>query len=187
MQRFTLRTTALLAALGAAALLGACTTTPSESGTPVARALAALAPTTTAQPVPAQPVRGLIRFAQMSDGSVRVTGEVHNLAPNAKVGFHIHEKGACTGDGTSAGGHFNPTGAQHGTPGHGHAGDLPMLQADGAGNALVQYVSHDIQITGPNTIVGRGLIVHAATDDYKTQPTGNAGARLACAVIEADR
>ncbi|WOP15528.1 superoxide dismutase family protein [Ottowia sp. SB7-C50] len=176
-----LRLAVALAALGA---VGACTTTRSDSATPVARAQAELRATTTAQPVAGKPVQGLIRFAQMTDGAVRITGQVNNLAPNARVGFHIHENGVCSGDGTAAGGHFNPTGRQHATPGQGHAGDLPMLQADATGSATVQYVSHDIQLTGPQSIVNRGLIVHASPDDYRTQPTGNAGARVACAVIE---
>jgi len=176
-----LRIVLAIAALGA---LGACTTTRSDNATPVARAQAELRATTTAQPVAGRPVQGLIRFAQMSDGAVRVTGQVNNLAPNSRVGFHIHENGVCSGDGSAAGGHFNPGGRQHATPGHGHAGDLPMLQADATGSATVQYVSHDIHVVGPQSNVNRGLIVHAAPDDYRTQPTGNAGARVACAVIE---
>jgi len=176
-----LRLAVALAALGA---VGACTTTRSDSATPVARAQAELRATTTAQPVAGKPVQGLIRFAQMTDGAVRITGQVNNLAPNARVGFHIHENGVCSGDGTAAGGHFNPTGRQHATPGQGHAGISPSIQADATGSATVQYVSHDIQLTGPQSIVNRGLIVHASPDDYRTQPTGNAGARVACAVIE---
>ncbi len=176
-----LRLAVALAALGA---VGACTTTRSDSATPVARAQAELRATTTAQPVPGRPVQGLIQFAQMPDGAVRVSGTVNNLAPNAQVGFHIHENGVCSGDGSAAGGHFNPGGREHATPGQGHAGDLPMLQANATGTATVQYVSHDIRLTGPQSIVNRGLIVHTAADDYRTQPTGNAGARVACAVIE---
>ena len=69
-------------------------------------------------------------------------------------------------------------------PGHGHAGDMPMLQADATGTARVQYTTQGIALSGPNSIIGRAVIVHRDADDYQTQPTGNAGPRLACAVIE---
>jgi Cu-Zn family superoxide dismutase len=119
---------------------------------------------------------------------VRVSGNVSGLRPNGEYGFHIHEAGDCSsGDGMSAKGHFNPYGKPHGQAGSSerHAGDLPSLKSDGNGNASV---SADVDIItvapGPASIVGRGLIVHAQPDDYKTQPTGNAGARSACAVIQ---
>ena len=87
----------------------------------------------------------------------------------------------------SAKGHFNPHGKPHGNPGSAerHAGDMPSLKSDGSGNASV---SADLDIitvdAGPASIVGRGLIVHVQPDDFKTQPTGNAGARSACAIIK---
>ena len=164
--------------------LAACTTTPPDSAVPVQRAQAVLRATTTAQPVAGQPVAGVLYFDEMKDGSVRVSGTVRNLKAGSQTGFHIHEKGVCEGDGTSAGGHFNPGGTAHGMPGHGHAGDMPMLQADATGTASVQYVSREIKLSGPNTIVGRGVVVHRDVDDYKSQPAGNAGPRVACAVIE---
>ena len=87
----------------------------------------------------------------------------------------------------SAKGHFNPHAKPHGhhsTPGR-HAGDMPNLQSDAAGNAGLAADLDVITITaGPTSIVGRGLIVHAQPDDYKSQPVGNAGARSACAVIQ---
>jgi len=100
----------------------------------------------------------------------------------------VHEKGDCSsGDGMSAGGHFNPTGSPHGhhsTPAH-HAGDMPNLKADSYGNASMTAELDIITISeGPTSVVGRGLIVHANPDDYKSQPVGNAGARMACAVIQ---
>jgi Cu-Zn family superoxide dismutase len=87
----------------------------------------------------------------------------------------------------SAKGHFNPYGKPHGDPGGAerHAGDLPALKAAKNGRAKIDVELDTITVTpGPASIVGRGLIVHADPDDYKTQPTGNAGARLACAVIQ---
>jgi Cu-Zn family superoxide dismutase len=85
----------------------------------------------------------------------------------------------------STGGHFNPTAKPHGAQdADHHAGDLPALKADANGAADLQFVAKGLSIgSGPTDVVGKGLIVHAQPDDYKTQPTGNAGARIACAVI----
>jgi superoxide dismutase, Cu-Zn family len=129
---------------------------------------------------------GTANFEQIA-GKVRVRGEVRGLKPNAEHGFHVHEKGDCSsGNGNSAGGHFNPDGKPHGDPGslaH-HAGDFPSLKADSAGVARFNFEATTISLgSGMADVVGKGLIVHANPDDYKTQPTGNAGARLACAVI----
>lgn len=116
---------------------------------------------------------------------------MEGLKPNAEHGFHIHDKGDCSsGDGMSAGGHFNPAAKPHGRHGQGehHAGDLPSLKADGAGRVDVHVELVGVSIgSGPADIVGRGLIVHADPDDFRTQPTGNSGARIACAVIQAAR
>lgn len=158
-------------------VLAACQTTPEEP----ARATASLKPTT------GNKTYGEVTFEQVG-GKVRVIAQIAGLKPNQEHGFHIHEKGDCSsGDGMSAGGHFNPTGAQHGGPGSSrHAGDLPNLKANAKGKATLTAEVDGITVTsGPANIVGRGLIVHAQPDDYKTQPTGNAGGRLACAVIEA--
>jgi Cu-Zn family superoxide dismutase len=129
---------------------------------------------------------GSLRFVQVGD-VVRVTGEVQGLKPGAEHGFHIHEKGDCSsGDGMSAGGHFNPTSAAHGhfAQGAHHTGDLPSLRANANGVASVNFETRTLSIgSGSADIVGRGLIVHRDPDDYTTQPTGNAGPRLACAVI----
>ncbi|MDD2545567.1 MAG: superoxide dismutase family protein [Burkholderiaceae bacterium] len=132
---------------------------------------------------------GTVRFVQ--DGEkVRISGEVRGLRPNSVHGFHVHDKGDCSsGDGMGTGGHFNPGGKPHGQHGHGehHTGDLPSLVADAQGVARFNLVSHSIRVgSGAQEIVGRGLIVHRDPDDYATQPTGNAGPRLACAVIQRD-
>jgi Cu-Zn family superoxide dismutase len=87
----------------------------------------------------------------------------------------------------SAKGHFNPLGKPHGPQGGAerHAGDLPALKANKAGRAKVDVEVDIITVRpGPTSIVGRALIVHADADDYRTQPTGNAGARIACGVIK---
>jgi len=140
------------------------------------------------EPTRGNTTAGDVRFVQQGE-QVRVSGEVRGLKPGSEHGFHIHEKGDCSsGDGNSAGGHFNPLAKAHGQHGHGdhHTGDLPSLVADANGVARFAFESRSISVgSGSTNIVGRGLIVHAQPDDYQTQPTGNAGARLACAVIQA--
>jgi Cu-Zn family superoxide dismutase len=130
---------------------------------------------------------GTATFTQKG-GKVLVTANITGLKPSQEHGFHIHEKGDCSsGDGMSAGGHFNPLGKSHAHPStpDRHAGDMPALKADAYGNAALSVELDVITVAeGPTGIVGRGLIVHAQPDDFKTQPTGNAGARLACGVIQ---
>lgn len=130
--------------------------------------------------------KGSATFRQQGD-KVMMTVDVSGLKPNAEHGFHVHEKGDCSApDGTSAGGHFNPTGKQHGSvdaPEH-HAGDMPSLKTDANGHAGGTFeLNGPTVVAGPNSVVGRGLIVHRDPDDFKTQPTGNSGARIACGVI----
>lgn len=138
------------------------------------------------QPTRGNTTSGDVRFVQR-DGKVMVSGEVRGLKPGAEHGFHVHDKGDCSsGDGMSTGGHFNPGGHKHGAHGGGehHVGDLPSLKADAMGVARFSFESGSIAVgSGQADIVGRGLIVHRDPDDYMTQPTGNAGPRLACAVI----
>ena len=148
-----------------------------------------MGPTATAKlaPTKGNSVQGTVTFTQ--DGSVvHVKAEVTGLAPNTEHGFHIHDKGDCSsGDGMSAGGHFNPTGQPHGahTAAHHHAGDLPSIHADAAGNATIKFDSKAISVgSGATDVVGKGLIVHRDPDDFTTQPTGNSGPRIACAVIQ---
>jgi len=142
-------------------------------------ATADLAPTT------GNSVRGTVTFTQEGD-MVRVNANVSGLKPGAQHGFHVHEKGDCSsGDGMSAGGHFNPAAKPHGPQSSDHhAGDMPNIVADASGNASASFTVPGVSIGGGAAdIVGKGLIVHRDADDYKTQPTGNAGPRLACAVI----
>lgn len=167
----------IIAAAASIALLAACETAPTE------------APRATAQlkPTKGNKTFGEATFEEMN-GKVRVTIFVQGLKPGQEHGLHIHEAGDCSsGDGMSAKGHFNPQGKPHAHAGTSerHAGDLPSLKANKAGRAKVVADVDIITVApGPTSIVGRGLIVHADPDDYKTQPTGNAGARLACGVIE---
>ena len=167
----------IIAVAAATVLLAACQTMSPEP----LRATAQL------QPTKGNKTFGEATFEQMG-GKVHVVVYVQGLKPGQEHGLHIHEAGDCSsGDGMSAKGHFNPYGKPHGPQGSAerHAGDLPSLKADKAGRAKVDVVLDVITVTsGPASIVGRGLIVHADPDDYKTQPTGNAGARIACGVIQ---
>jgi len=137
------------------------------------------------QPTQGHTARGVVSFAQKGD-EVVVTALFSGLTPGDH-GFHIHEKGDCSApDATSAGGHFNPGDDKHGNPhkGEHHAGDLPMLKADANGNASLTTTVSGITLgKGEANILGRAVIVHAAPDDFKTQPTGNSGARVACGII----
>ena len=141
--------------------------------------------TATLAPTAGNTTAGTVTFTQKGS-KVAVEAKVSGLTPG-NHGFHIHEKGDCSsGDGMSAGGHFNPTGKPHGNPSapdH-HAGDMPMLVADASGNASL---SSDVDVmtigSGATDIVGKAVIVHKDADDFTTQPTGNSGARVACGVI----
>ena len=131
-------------------------------------------------------VRGSVDFYE-TKGGVRIVAHITGLTPG-KHGFHIHDKGDCSApDAASAGGHFNPTGAKHGGPDdtERHAGDFGNVTADASGTAHLERVDKHISFDGPNSIIGRGVIVHASPDDLTGQPAGNAGARLACGVIQA--
>jgi superoxide dismutase, Cu-Zn family len=130
-------------------------------------------------------VAGTIGFAAV-EGGVRVSGRVTGLTPGSH-GFHVHEKGDCSAaDFTSAGGHFNPSGDPHAGPTDAkrHAGDMGNIEADKDGVAEINYLDAKLSFEGAESLVGRGVIVHAKPDDLKTQPTGNAGGRVACGVIE---
>jgi Cu-Zn family superoxide dismutase len=135
---------------------------------------------------------GSVRFTQQGD-QLRIDADIAGLTPGVH-GFHLHEKGDCSApDGTSAGGHFNPGNHQHGGPqntAH-HGGDFGNITADASGKASLHLSVPISQISldagAANSIVGRGLIVHADPDDFVTQPTGNSGKRLACGVVVAGK
>ena len=128
-------------------------------------------------------VAGTVTFTKMGD-TVQVIADITGLKPG-KHGFHIHEFGDCSAaDASSAGSHFNPTKMPHGAPdaAERHAGDLGNLEADSTGKAHLELKDNMLKLSGENSILGRGLIVHEKVDDW-SQPTGNAGGRLACGVI----
>jgi Cu-Zn family superoxide dismutase len=129
---------------------------------------------------------GTVNLAQLADGSVEVTANLRGVPPGVH-GFHIHEKGDCGDNGNAAGGHYNPSGTPHGAPNadpH-HAGDFGNVTADADGNVNTRFVTRSITVAqGPTTAVGHAIILHANPDDLTTQPTGNAGARIACGVVQ---
>jgi len=130
---------------------------------------------------------GTVHFTETNDG-VEVQADITGLAPNSVHGFHIHDKGDCGDNGNAAGGHFNPTAMAHGAPdaqSH-HAGDLGNVTADEKGEVHFHITSHSIKVTaGPTSVVGHAVILHANPDDLTTQPSGNAGPRIACGVVQA--
>lgn len=177
----------LAAALLATAIAGCSSAPPPKPKPPVAqhrlqRAVANMAP------VSGTLVSGkLMVFAV--DGGVRIEGELGGLGRGGTHAIHIHEKGDCSAaDGSSAGGHFNPAATAHGRVGMGahHAGDMDNIVADARGVAKVNVRAEGVTLGSgaANDILGRAIIVHAGVDDYATQPTGNAGARASCGVIE---
>lgn len=135
-------------------------------------------------PVADSGVNGVIHFDQTSDG-IHVHGEVTGLTPG-KHGFHIHEFGDITNreDGLSTGGHFDPEGHEHGFRDAEvrHVGDLGNIEANEEGVATIDFVDNVLQFSGVNSIIGRGVVVHAK-EDVGTQPTGDAGGRVGIGVV----
>ncbi len=139
------------------------------------------------QPTQGNNVLGTLTFTSIND-AVRVEGEITGLPPGSH-GFHVHEFGDCSApDASSAGGHYNPTGQPHGAPDDSlrHVGDLGNIEAGQDSTASVNIVDSILTLSGPNSIVGKAVVVHADADDLESQPSGNAGARLACGVIETE-
>ncbi len=171
---------ALATALGA---LPSAAASPSPAAAPVpstpVHAIAVLHPTV------GSAVAGTVRFEAAPSGGVTVTVGLTGLSAG-KHGFHVHEFGDCSAaDATSAGGHFNPTGHPHAGPTDAvrHAGDLGNVEAAADGAASLSWTDPHMSLTGPHGVIGHAVIVHANPDDLQTQPTGNAGGRVACGVI----
>ncbi|KGO98883.1 superoxide dismutase family protein [Novilysobacter defluvii] len=192
----------LLLAAGVAGL-AACASTPQESATTATTGAtsAAQAPTAMATASTVHNARvnlsaasgslvsGTLDVMAMGDG-LHLTGEIGGLTPNGTHAIHIHEKGDCSAaDATSAGGHFNPHGNPHGRAGHGahHGGDMDNIVADAEGVARVDVHAMGVVLGGgaPNDALGKAVIVHGGADDYTSQPTGDAGNRIACGIIRA--
>jgi Cu-Zn family superoxide dismutase len=133
-------------------------------------------------------VVGVARLSQIGTG-VRVVLDVRGLPPGAK-GVHVHEAGKCDpSEFTTAGAHFNPDGKKHGLQNAGgpHAGDLPNITIAADGSGRLESMNERVTLgDGTNSLLrpeGTALVIHSAPDDFKTDPTGNSGARIACGVI----
>lgn len=131
---------------------------------------------------------GWVKFTRQK-GGILIEAEVKGLEPNSKHGFHVHEFGDVSGtDGKATGGHFNPGGHDHSGPEADtrHVGDFGNIEADENGVGTYKRLDTLIKFRGKNSVLGRGMIVHAGTDDLTSQPTGDAGSRIAQGVIGVD-
>jgi Cu-Zn family superoxide dismutase len=129
-------------------------------------------------------VKGIVVFTEES-GGVLVEADLFHLTPGDH-GFHVHQWGdLSSNDGTATGGHFNPGGHEHGGPDSSerHAGDLGNVEADRTGYARYKRLDTELSLNGPNSVIGRAIIVHEKNDDLFSQPTGAAGPRAAQGVI----
>lgn len=173
-------------------LVAACAPQPEEAAPPEAPEPAPAEPVSRAvaqiEPKSDSRVSGTAAFAMDDNGQVTLTLEVRN-APEGEHAFHLHEIGDCSApDGTSAGGHWNPAGHDHGRWGEEpfHLGDVGNLSvgADGTGTLTLSTDLWSIGTGADNDIVGRSVVLHAGVDDFTSQPTGAAGGRIGCGVIE---
>lgn len=164
-------------------------TSTAPSSSPEVESIAAAEPLTVALailfPTEGNQVAGSVKFKQTED-KVTIFANLQGLQPDSVHAWHIHEFGdASSLDGKAMGGHYNPEEMLHGLPNNPerHAGDLGNLKADSRGEVSKEITVNNITINGPkNPILGRGMIIHAETDDGG-QPTGNAGSRIAQGVI----
>jgi Cu-Zn family superoxide dismutase len=163
-------------------------------------AAAALLTAVLSGPAAAQSAKAALKAADGKDvgtaeltsvpGGVLIKLNLKGLPPGDHA-FHVHAVGKCEAPFTSAGGHFNPNSKKHGlmvADGH-HAGDMPNLHVPASGELSVEVLNTDVALEKdkPNTVFdadGSALVIHASADDYKTDPTGNAGDRIACGVVE---
>lgn len=183
----------LIALAGVFLLLGACSsgntsneaatthnemTNNDEPTTKISKAVCVMTPTE------GNNVSGIVTFTQTDEG-ILIEADIEGLT-EGKHGFHVHELGDISkSDGTSTGGHFNPDGVDHARHDDAvrHAGDFGNIIADENGKAHYEKIDTLISFSGENNIIGRGIIIHADEDDLVSQPTGNAGARVAHGVI----
>ena len=131
--------------------------------------------------------KGTVHLTDVGDGNVEVQADLTGVPPGVH-GFHIHEKGDCSNNAQAAGGHFNPTGMIHGAPdavSH-HAGDWGNVTADEKGEVHAKFTTHSVSLkSGDATYAGgHAIVLHANPDDLTSQPSGNAGARIACGVVQ---
>jgi Cu-Zn family superoxide dismutase len=180
--RFASSAVAAVTVLGLAALAAA--QSPSPAASPAAGPKKVTRAVAVVSPLGSNTAAGTVQFSA-GTGGVAVKATLKGLAPGTH-GFHVHEFGDCTApDGASAGGHFNPAAKPHGAPTDAtrHAGDLGNVTAAADGTATLQWTDPAMKLDGPDGVIGHAVIVHQNADDLKTQPTGNAGGRVACGVV----
>jgi len=137
---------------------------------------------------------GTVQLVEQPAGRVALTGTLHDLPPGSH-GIHLHAVGQCDGAAAfaSAGAHFNPGARKHGldSPEGPHAGDLPMVIVGADGRATLSATTDRVTLGGGSTSLldadGSALVLHAAADDQRTDPSGNSGARIACGVVKLQR
>ncbi|MEM7226154.1 MAG: superoxide dismutase family protein [Pseudomonadota bacterium] len=131
---------------------------------------------------------GTVILEQTPQG-VLLIADLHNLPPGTH-GFHVHAVGKCEPPFTSAGGHFNPTGKDHGFKAEAgpHAGDMPNIHVGAGGKIVIEVFNQRISLVDGEANLfgddGASIVIHAGPDDYKTNPDGGAGPRIACGVIK---
>ena len=164
----------------ALAVLGGCSYLPAQLPGQQSVVKATLEPRSGSQ------VSGKVSFTPVGD-KLLVEAHVTGLTPG-EHGFHVHEAGDCSApDASSAKGHFNPMSKAHGhhASDEHHGGDMPNLIANAQGEAKFTAELRGLSLSGPTGVVGRSVVIHADPDDYKSQPAGNSGKRVACGVIAA--
>ena len=135
-------------------------------------------------------IEGWVTLTEVPEG-LKVEAEVKNVSPTGKHGFHIHENGSCEDAGKAAGGHFNPDGVSHGLlekdgHEHAHAGDLGNIEIKEDGTGKLDALLAGASLTeGKYNVNGKSVILHEKEDDF-SQPTGNAGGRIGCGIIEVE-
>ncbi|MEM0962299.1 MAG: superoxide dismutase family protein [Bacteroidota bacterium] len=178
-------------------LLAACQT---EADGPAAPA------DSTADPAPSGPERATAQIDAVGDSGVSGTVEVTALEDAVEIrysldgftsetpnGFHIHENGSCEADSSgtpagAAGGHFNPMSSEHGAPSNEatkrHAGDLGNIVPDASGRAVGTVVDSVLAFSGPTSLIGKAVLIHGGEDDLTSQPSGDAGPRIGCGILQ---
>lgn len=180
-------------------LLAACADAPEPADSAVAPG------DTLAAPTPSGPDRAVARIGEVDGSGVRGAVEFVDLGGAVEVrynltglsaglhGFHVHQTGDCGPDSTgtpagAAGGHFNPAASDHAGPDNPssrrHAGDLGNIEVDASGRAIGVRVDSVLSFSGPTSILGKAMLVHGGEDDLSSQPSGDAGPRVGCGVIE---
>ena len=177
MKRFGFFASAALA--GSALITGAGLAAPPDAAPASAKA--------TIESKSGSKATGRAVFTELPSGGVKVEVWIENAAPGSH-GLHLHEKGDCSAaDASSAGPHFNAAGNPHAGPAEKarHNGDLGNIEVGADGKGHLEVTSDLLTVKpGPNSVVGKSVVFHEKADDLKTQPSGNAGGRFGCGVVQ---